>query len=54
MIRFRFRRGRIEWQWFAPAWPCRIGLHFMTYSFMKDGYACTCGYQHLWNEEIRR
>jgi dTDP-4-dehydrorhamnose 3,5-epimerase-like enzyme len=32
---------------------CRIGLHFMKWTFQKDGYCCPCGKQYLWAEDIR-
>lgn len=53
MIQMRWRDGRLQWRWMPPAWPCRIGLHFMVYYFALDGYRCPCGRRHLWQEEIR-
>jgi hypothetical protein len=37
--------------WYA--WCCNIGLHFMRYVFVADGYVCPCGKQFLWERYIR-
>lgn len=54
MIRFRFRRGHIEYMWFVWSGWCKIGLHFMEKRFDLDGYSCPCRKQFLWNEDNSR
>jgi hypothetical protein len=54
MLKVRVRNGRVHWRWIPPAWPCRVGLHFMAYSFLMDGYCCPCRKIHLWNEDLSR
>lgn len=53
MIRFRFKHGKLQYQWFVWRGWCRIGLHFMQWDFPRDQYMCPCGYNILRAEEIR-
>lgn len=32
---------------------CRVGLHFLRYSYAADWWACSCGRQYLASEDVR-